>query len=58
MFVVGLCCIGRWSEFCAWIVFQVVLLYSEDDVVVMSRDVGCWCALFDTLVGVSMLSVI
>ena len=25
--------------------------------VVMSRDVGCWCALFGTLVGVSVLSV-
>ena len=27
--------------FSAWIVFQVVLLYSEDDMVVMSGDVGC-----------------
>ena len=27
------------------------------DVVVMSGDVGCWCALFGTLVGVSVLSV-
>ena len=26
--------------------------------VVMSGDVGCWCALFGTLVGVSVLSVI
>ena len=25
--------------------------------VVMSGDVGCWCALFGTLVGVSVLSV-
>ena len=25
--------------------------------VVMSWDVGCWCALFVTLVGVSVLSV-
>ena len=25
--------------------------------VVVSGDVGCWCALFDTLVGVSVLSV-
>ena len=25
--------------------------------VVMSRDVGCWCVLFGTLVGVSVLSV-
>ena len=31
---------GRWSEFSAWIVFQVVLLYSEDDMVVISGDVG------------------
>ena len=50
--------IGRWSEFSAWIVFQVVLLYSEDDMVVMSGDVGCQCALFVTLVGVSVFSVI
>ena len=49
--------IGRWSEFSAWIVLQVVLLYSEDDMV-MSGDVGCCCALFGTLVGVSVLSVI
>ena len=28
--------IGRWSESSAWIVVQVVLLYSEDDMVVMS----------------------
>ena len=34
--------IGRWSEFSAWIVFHVVLLYSEDDMVVMSGvDVRC-----------------
>ena len=32
--------ISRWSEFSAWLVFQVVLLYSEDDMVVMSGDVG------------------
>ena len=50
--------IVRWSEFNAWIVVLVVLLYSEDDMVVMSGDVGCWCALFGTLAGVSMLSVI
>ena len=50
--------IGRWSEFSAWIVVQDVLLYSEDDMVVISGDVGCWCALFGTLVGVSVLSVI
>ena len=25
--------------------------------VVMSGEVGCWCALFGTLVGVSVLSV-
>ena len=34
------------------------MLYSEDDMVVMSGDVGCWCALFGTLVGVSVLSFI
>ena len=33
--------IGRRSEFIAWIVFQVVMLYSEDDMVVMSGDVDC-----------------
>ena len=47
--------IGRWSEFSAWIVVQVVLLYSEDDMVVM-LVVGV--RLFGTLVGVSVLSVI
>ena len=26
--------------------------------VVMSGDVGCWCALFGTLVGMSVLSVL
>ena len=50
--------IGSWSEFSAWIVVQIVLLYSEDDMVVMSGDVGCWCALFGTLVGVSVLIVL
>ena len=50
--------IGRWSDLSAWIVVQVVLLYSEDDMVVMSGDVGCWGALFGTLVRVSVLSVI
>ena len=49
--------IGRCSEFSAWIVFQVVLLESKDDMVMMSGNVGCWCALFGTLVGVSVLSV-
>ena len=33
--------IGRWSESSAWLVCQVVMLYSEDDMVVMSGDVGC-----------------
>ena len=49
--------IGKWSKFSAWIVVQVLLLYSEDDMVVMSGDVGCWYASFGTLVGVSVLSV-
>ena len=49
---------GRWSEFSAWIVVQVVLLYIEVDMVVISGDVGYWCALFGTLLGVSVLSVI
>ena len=43
--------IGKWSEFNTWIVVQIVLLYSEDDMVVMSGDVGCWCALSGTLGG-------
>ena len=50
--------IGRWSVFSAWIVVQVVLLYNEDDTEVMSGDVSCWCVLFGTLVGVSVLNVI
>ena len=33
--------IGRWSKVSAGIVFQVVMLYSEDDMVVMSGDVRC-----------------
>ena len=33
--------IGMWSEFSTWIVFQVVLLYSDDDMVMISGDVGC-----------------
>ena len=32
--------IGRWSEFSAWIVVHVVLLYSKDEMVVMPGDVG------------------
>ena len=36
-------CVYCRSEFSAWIVFQVVLLYSEDDMVVMLVvDVRCF----------------
>ena len=33
----------RWSEFSVWIVVQLVLLYSEDDMVVMPGDIGVHC---------------
>ena len=33
--------IGRWSEFSALIVLQDILLYSEDDMAVMSGYVRC-----------------
>ena len=33
--------IVRWSELVHGLSFQVGLLYSEDDMVVMSGDVGC-----------------
>ena len=39
--------IGRWSEFSAWIVVQVVLLYSDDDMVVSTKRIQLargWCA--------------
>ena len=32
---------GRWSEFSACIVFQVVRLYSIVEIVVISREVAC-----------------
>ena len=49
--------IGRWSEFSAWIVFQVVLLAIDELAVVMSGDVGDWFVR-GSRVGVSVLSTI
>ena len=48
---------GRWSEFNACIVCQVVRLYSIVDIVVMSGEVACCSVVCDTLVGVSVFSV-
>ena len=48
---------GRWSEFSACIVCQVVRLYSVVGIVVMSGEVA-WCSVVcSTLVGVSVFSV-
>ena len=44
---------GRWSEFSACIVCQAVRLYS----VVMSGEVACCSVVCDTLVDVSVFSV-
>ena len=48
---------GRWSEFSACIVYQVVWFYSVVEIVVMSGDVACCSVVCGTLVGVSVLSV-
>ena len=48
---------GRWSEFSACIMCQVVRLYSVVDIVVMSSEVKCCSVVCGTLVGVSMFSV-
>ena len=47
---------GRWSELSACSVLQVVLLYSEVEMVVMSGDEFCWNVEFGTLVGLSVFS--
>ena len=48
---------GRWSEFSACIVCQVVRPYSVVEIVVMSDDVACCSVVCDTLVGVSVFSM-
>ena len=45
---------GRWSEFSACIVCQVMRLYRIVDIVVMSGEVVCCSVVCGTLVGVSM----
>ena len=47
----------RGSEFSASIVCQVVRLYSVVEIVVMSGKVACCIVVCDTLVGVSVFSV-
>ena len=48
---------GRWSEFSACIVCQVVRLYSVVEIVVMSGEVTCCSVVYGTLVGVWVFSV-
>ena len=48
---------GRWSEFSACIVCQVVRLYSVVEIVVMSGEVDCCSVVRGTLVGVSVFSM-
>ena len=48
---------GRWSEFNVCIVCQIVRLYSVVEIVVMSGEVACCSVVCDTLVGVSVFSV-
>ena len=48
---------GRWSEFSACIVYQVVRLYSVVEIVVMSGEVACCSVVCGTLVGVSVFSM-
>ena len=48
---------GRWSEFSACIVCQVVRLYSVEEIVVMSGEVVCCSVVCGTLVGVSVFSM-
>ena len=48
---------GRWSEFSACIVCQVVRLYSLVEIVVISGEVACCSVVCGTLVGVSVFSV-
>ena len=48
---------GRWSEFSACIVRQVVRLHSVVQIVVMTGEVACCSVVCGTLVGVSVFSV-
>ena len=48
---------GKWSEFSACIVYQVVRLYSVVEIVVMSGDMACCSVVCGTLVGASVFSV-
>ena len=48
---------GRWSEFSACIVCQVVRLFSVVEIVVMSGEVACCSVMCGTLVGVSVFSI-
>ena len=47
---------GRWAEFSACIVRQVVRLYSVEEIVVMSGEVAYCSVVCGTLVGVSVFS--
>ena len=48
---------GRWSEFIACIVCQVVRLYSGVEIVVMCGEEACCSVVCGTLVGVSVISM-
>ena len=48
---------GRWSEFSACDVCQVVRLYSVVEIIVMSGEVACCSVVCGTLVGVSVFSM-
>ena len=49
---------GRWSECSVVIVFQVVRLLKVELAVVTSGEVACCCALYGSLVGVCVFSVV
>ena len=49
--------IGRWSEFSACIVCQIVRLYSVVEIVVMSDEAACCSVVCGTQVGVSVFCV-
>ena len=48
---------GRWCELSVCFVYQVVVLYSDVDMDMLSGDVACWCMVLGTLVGVLVPSV-
>ena len=48
---------GRWSDFSACIVCQVVRLYSVVEIFVISGEVVCCSVMCGTLVGVSVFSM-